>query len=263
MRFCIIAFSILFIALNSYGQDQMDVIYTKDGLVHKGHILERNFQQNRYTIALQSGSMLNIARHDIKQIKQEPTLVPISLDEPYRSYPSVNRDTPKPSKISGALYLGSSIHTLTTKTSIYTQDSTYTGISMAGQINLNRFFALYTEFNLGSFSKLVITDDLGGRISQSGNELADERYFSKQFGVILSSNLNTGWQVFTGAGGFSEHYSTSDASFDAYGGTVQLGIGYSWHSFQITSRIQYLYSPDYADAVQESSTGHIQLGFNF
>lgn len=269
MRLSIIAFCCIALSQYSIAQTNMGVTHNKDGNVLKSHILENNFQRSQYDIELQGGKLLEVSKIDVQQVQHEKSsLEPISLDQSYQGYPTSKPDI-KPNipqaleDISGSLYLGSSTHTLTTHTGSFTQDSVYTGISMAGQIHLNRFFALYTEFNLGSFSKLKITDELGGRITQSGNELADESYLSKQIGLIISTNLNTGWQVFTGAGAFSERYSTSDASFEAYGGSLQMGLGYSWQNFQITSRLQYFYSPDYPETVKESSTGHIQLGFNF
>jgi len=255
---------ILFIFLSvfsslSLANSAYDVIHTTDGDVIRGNIIERDFDNQQYAIQLFNGQIATIPENHIAHLEQ------LDLSESF----TTSQYTPVYSKSNakmahfGTLYIGTTVHTLTSQSGIYTKDATYTGINISGQLNLSKHLAMYGGVSIAEFSRLTISDGIGESFKQSGSALPDESYTSKQLGLIVSSNLSTGWQIFTGSGGFIENYATSSANFEAAGANLQFGVGYSWQGLQITARIHALFSPDYTDAVERSTTGHIQMGFNF
>jgi len=248
-----------FISFLSLANNTYDVIHTTDGNVIRGNIIERDFAAKMYTVQLFNGQIQSIPKDHIASLEQTD----LAQTYPSREFSPVHPKLSANKQHFGTLYVGTAIHTLSSHSGIYTKDATYTGINVSGQFNLSSHIALYGGVSIAEFSQLTISDGMGDSIKQSGSQLPDESYSSKHLGLIVSSNLSTGWQLFTGVGGFVEHYSTYSASFDAAGGDVQFGIGYSWQGLQITGRLHVMLSPDYTVAVDRSTTGHLQMGFNF
>lgn len=265
MRLSFFVVGVLFSSM-ILAQTPYDIIYKTDGTVLKGDLIERNFNNGQYRIQLANGNMVSVLRKNIQYVVRENTPnegVQATLQaSDHRLAPVKPLGEPE-HDISGSLYIGTMIHTLTTKSGIYSRAASYTGMSLASQYHLGRYFALYGEFNIGSYSKLKTTSEVGSSESITGNSLPDETYTSSHLGLILSNNLQQGWQIFTGAGVYSEHYATSDASFKAVGGLIQFGTGYSWQRFQVIGRINLRLSPDYTKAVESSNTALIQMGFHF
>ncbi|GAA6134128.1 hypothetical protein NBRC116188_09170 [Oceaniserpentilla sp. 4NH20-0058] len=263
MRMCFI-FLLMCVSLHIKAQHYQDIIYKTDGSVLKGTLLERNFSQGKYKIELASGEVLYVPRQEIEFIDRQTSAQPYQPKKTQQALAQPTYKTPDHTDeaIYGTLFVGSITHTLTTISGTTKNKASYTGVNLAGQYHLSPHFAFYADVNLASYSELKISNGFGDSLTQSGSDLPDEDYSSTQLSLILSSNLQTGWQLFTGIGGFSENYETSEASFNASGAVVQLGMGYNWHSLQIIARLNVLFSPDYTEAVDRSTTGHIQLGFN-
>lgn len=256
-----------------------DVIYKKDGSVLRGTLIEQDFANGKYKIQLNGGSVFSVDKADIEKIGKEAPIAngpnsgvnininnsPVINQNPQVEQSVVqntgNNETPH--KTRGTFYIGTMSHTLKTSTIIGDSEFTYSGLNLGGQLNANQHFAIYTDLNLGTFSEKQETDRFGNTTTFSGDDLADESYTSAQIGVILSTNLYQGWQFFTGLGVFSESYSTDEDSSTASGSDFQLGLGYSWQTLQVALRVNILNSSDYSDAVDSSTTGHLQLGFNF
>lgn len=255
-----------------------DVIYKKDGTILRGTLIEQDFANGKYKIQLTGGSVFSVDKNDIEKIGKEAPLagssnsgvnININNSPSIQQNPQVNQtahqntDLNPTHKTRGTFYIGTMSHTLKTKTVFGENEFTYSGLNIAGQINANQHLAAYADLNIGSFSEKVETDNNGNSTTYSGSDLADEDYSSAQLAVILSTNLYEGWQFFTGLGVYSESYETGTESFTSTGSDFQLGLGYSWQSLQLLVRINVLNSADYSDAVDSSSTGHLQLGFNF
>lgn len=256
-----------------------DVIYKKDGTILRGTLIEQDLANGKYKIQLNGGSVFSVDKDDIQKIGKEAPLavtspnngvnITINNNPSINQSPQVQQSTDQdtalyaPSKTRGTFYVGTMSHTLKTKTLFNESEFTYTGLNLAGQINVNQHFALYADLNMGSFSEKKETDSLGNTTTYSGSDLADEDYSSAQMAAILSTNLYEGWQFFTGLGVYSESYETDTESFDTTGTDFQLGLGYSWQTLQLLLRINILNSSDYSEAVDSSTTGHLQLGFNF
>lgn len=264
---------------SALSQPLEDVIYKKDGSVLRGTLIEQDFANGKYKIQLQGGSVFSIDKDDIEKISKEAPLsshkAASGTNINIHNSPSINQTTQAQSApiasqkdkelhvTRGTLYIGTMTHTLKTSTILGESKYTYSGLNLAGQLNVSRHFALYSDLNIGSFSEKEETDNYGNTYTYSGSSLVDENYSSVQVAAILSTNLYEGWQFFTGFGGFRETYKTDNDTFTATGSSFQLGLGYSWQTLQLILRINILNSSDYSDAVDTSDTGHLQLGFNF
>ncbi|MFY0640135.1 MAG: hypothetical protein JXR16_03740 [Bermanella sp.] len=271
--------STLFVPVFATASTLEDVIYKKDGSVLRGTLIEQDFANGKYKIQLNGGSVFSVDKADIEKIGKEAPIAngpnsgvnininnsPVINQNPQVEQSVVqntdNNETPH--KTRGTFYIGTMSHTLKTSTIIGDNEFTYSGLNLGGQMNANQHFAIYSDLNIGTFSEKKETDRFGNTTTFSGDDLADESYTSAQIGVILSTNLYQGWQFFTGLGVFSESYSTDIDSSTASGSDFQLGLGYSWQTLQVALRVNILNSSDYSDAVDSSTTGHLQLGFNF
>ena len=271
--------STLFVPVFATANTLEDVIYKKDGSVLRGTLIEQDFANGKYKIQLNGGSVFSVDKADIEKIGKEAPIangpnsgvnININNSPVINQNPQVeqsvgqntgNNETPH--KTRGTFYIGTMSHTLKTSTIIGDSEFTYSGLNLGGQLNANQHFAIYSDLNIGTFSEKKETDRFGNTTTFSGDDLADESYTSAQIGVILSTNLYQGWQFFTGLGVFSESYSTDIDSSTASGSDFQLGLGYSWQTLQVALRVNILNSSDYSDAVDSSTTGHLQLGFNF
>ena len=256
-----------------------DVIYKKDGSVLRGTLIEQDFSNGKYKIQLNGGSVFSVDKADIEKIGKEAPIAngpnsgvnininnsPVINQNPQveQSFTHSTGTDAAPRKTRGTFYIGTMSHTLKTSSIIGDSEFTYTGLNLGGQLNANQHLAIYSDLNLGTFSEKKETDRFGNSTTFSGDDLADESYTSAQIGVILSTNLYQGWQFFTGLGVFSESYSTDEDSSTATGSDFQLGLGYSWQTLQVALRVNVLNSSDYSEAVESSSTAHLQLGFNF
>ncbi|MGR6871264.1 hypothetical protein ACU6U9_02900 [Pseudomonas sp. HK3] len=265
-----------------------DVIYKKDGSVLRGTLIEQDFANGKYKIQLSGGSVFSVDKDDIEKISKEAPLVnngnQSGVNININNNPSINQTpqaqqvpqtpqvaqstTPLPvtevkNKTRGTLYIGTMSHTLKSSSIFGESESTYTGLNIAAQLNANQHMAIYTDFNIGTFSEKEETDRFGNTTTFSGDDLSDEDYTSVQIGVILSTNLYEGWQFFTGLGAFTESYSNDFDSSSASGSDIQFGLGYSWKTLQVVLRANVLNSSDYSENIDSSTTGHLQLGFNF
>ena len=266
-----------------------DVIYKKDGSVLRGTLIEQDFANGKYKIQLSGGSVFSVDKDDIEKISKEAPLagngnqsgvnININNNPSINQNPQVPQAVPQTPEIAqntvpqavsepknrtrGTLYIGTMSHTLKSSSIFGETESTYTGLNIAAQLNANKHLGLYADFNIGTFSEKEETDRFGNTTTYSGDDLSDEDYTSVQIAAILSTNLYEGWQFFTGLGVFSESYSNDFESSSASGSDIHFGIGYSWKTLQIVLRANVLNSSDYSDAIDSSTTGHLQLGFNF
>ena len=273
MRFLLITVFTMLLCTYLHGQVLEDVIYKKDGSILRGLLIEQDFANGRYKIQLQGGSIFSINKDDIEKLTKEAPLAsqtntPTATQTPATIAQPPAQEYPLPSitpdeGINGVFYIGSMVHTLTVASYVGETTFSYTGINLAGQYNFNKHLGLYADINLGKYSERKDTDIYGNTATYSGNDLTDESYTSSQVTLILSTNLYQGWQIFTGLGAYTEAYTTEDDAFSASGSDFQLGLGYSWRTLQILLRINVLNSSDYSDNVDSSTTGHLQLGFNF
>jgi hypothetical protein len=276
-RFITVVMACLLTSFMAQSVTLEDVIYKKDGSVLRGTLIEQDFANGKYKIQLQGGSVFSVDKGNIEKISKEAPLVDnspntsanannsanINQSLQVEQNPAQNESYVVPSETRGTFYIGSMIHTLKTTTVFSESVFTYTGLNLAGQFNMNQHFAIYADLNIGSFSEKEETDRFGNTNIYSGSDLTDEDYSSAQVAAILSTNLYQGWQLFTGLGVYSESYTTANDSFDTSGTDFQLGLGYSWQTVQLLLRINILNSSDYSDAVDSSTTGHLQFGFNF
>ncbi len=227
-----------------------DVIYKKDGSVLRGTLVEQDFENGRYKIQLQGGSLFSVNKADIEKITKEAPFVSSSTQSDgininINNNPSISQNpvieqspvmslskTPntEKSKAKSVFYIG----TMSKSFSDDNDDNgaSYSGLNLAYQANASEHIALYTALNIGSLS--TVTEN---SVEYDGAEFTDESYRSFELDALLSSNNYQGWQFYTGLGLFTEKYSTSSDSETFSGTNFILGMGYSWQTLQAQLRV--------------------------
>jgi hypothetical protein len=272
----------------SQAQDLEDVIYKKDGSVLRGILLEQDFENGRYKIQLQGGSLFSVQKDDIEKITKEAPLNAAVSDDGITINIENNPSTvqsPNVEQYTQALSQPEEKHTKhvffigTMSKSIKDEDDdgfAYSGINIAYQYSATEHLAFYTAINSGKFDTIIIDGD---RYEYEGTVI-DENFIQTQLGIMLSSNTYQGWQFYTGLGLFKEKYSNNNnfrysnnsirinsygnvSGSEHYSGTnFLLGMGYSWQTLQVQFRITMDDSDDYKPGYSHSTT-NLQLGFNF
>ena len=262
-------------SFSAAAQTLEDVIYKKDGSVLRGTLVEQDFENGRYKIQLQGGSLFRVDKADIEKITKEAPFVSSDaksdgINININNNPSISQNpvieqspvmslsqTPntEKSKAKSVFYIG----TMSKSFSDENDDNgaSYSGLNLAYQANASEHIALYTALNLGSLS--TVTEN---GVESDVNDFSDESYRSFELDALLSSNNYQGWQFYTGLGLFTEKYSTSSDSETFSGTNFILGIGYSWQTLQAQLRVAINNSSDYNDEFTHSSA-NLQLGFNF
>jgi len=266
--------ALLMAAFSTQAQNLEDVIYKKDGSVLRGTLVEQDFENGRYKIQLQGGSLFSVNKADIEKItKEAPTSsisnangININIDNNpvINQNPVVNQNPVANAyalndrsqrEIKSVFYIGSMGKSFMDDEQQF--GASYSGLNLAYQANASKHIAIYTALNIGSLSTMTMNG-----VELDVSDVSDEKYRSVEIDALLSSNNFQGWQFYTGLGLFSENYSTSSQS-DSYTGTnFILGIGYSWQALQAQLRMAFNNSPDYNDAYSHVNA-NLQLGFNF
>ena len=276
-----------------------DVIYKKDGSVLKGTIIEQNFRSGKFKIQLLGGSIFVIDENDIDKItKEESTSTAKSTESELNQVAKESRarltdnsvntlatqrfnnqaalvEQPSPyNPIKSTVYIGSLSHRVSLEFDRYVyngfstelkkleQTAYFSGFKLGFQQVHTKHIASHYTLNIGSLDSIEITDEDDYIIeSYSGSDLADEDYLGLSASVIASTNLQKGWQFFTGLGLLHDEYSNEfeDYTFTSLG--LELGMGYAWEKAQLSLQYQGVMAGDY-DSDLTVSNIHLQLGIN-
>jgi len=260
-------------SFSAAAQTLEDVIYKKDGSVLRGTLVEQDFENGRYKIQLQGGSLFRVDKADIEKITKEAPFVSSDaksdgINININNNPSISQNPvieQSPTDImplsekrntKSVFYIG------TMGKSLHDEDETfgeyYRGLNLAYQVNASEHIAIYTAVNFGSRSTVTI-----GGTEYDSEPFGEVSYHSFELNALLSSNNYKGWQFYTGLGLFSEKFSPSIGDSDSFNGSnFILGMGYSWQTLQVQIRTAINNSSDYNDEHSHSLT-NLQLGFNF
>jgi hypothetical protein len=254
---------------SAFAQNLQDVVYKRDGSVLRGILVEQDFENGRYKIQLEGGSVFSVDKADIEKITKEVhhnAAVNINIDNnpTINQNPVIKQDADispmlnntQKTHFDNVFYIG------VMGKSIMTEDEQsgkhYSGLNLAYQKSLSKHFTIYSAVNVG---RLI-------RITSFGSESdlpegADaEKYRSLEVDALFSTNNYQGWQFYTGLGLFKEKYSLGEDCETVTGTNLILGMGYSWKSLQAQLRVAINNSSDYQDDINASSSA-LQLGFNF
>ena len=268
----------MLLATVTHGQSMEDVIYKTDGSILRGSIIEQDFTNKRYRIQLKGGSIFGVAETDIQKITKEPvftspqTLVastPITAIQPEAQAPSqmpMQSLMPQPDPISSVLHIGTLGHNIHYPIDGFFEDrervERYTGARLAMELIHSDHIATRYGLEGGSLDTVEIID--------SNNNVLDEfeasyekDYMGVDASVILSTNLQKGWQFHTGLGIFNHIYITDNESEQFTGSQIEIGLGYSWENVQLGFQLEGMMSSDYPDEVDSQTSATLQLGFNF
>lgn len=161
----------------------------------------------------------------------------------------------------GNVFIGTMYHSLNVRTLNDQRDYVYRGLNLAVQLDIHKHWGLYAGLNAGELNKIQVDNNTSIK-TYSGSQAPNDTYINTQLGLILSTNLDRGWQFFTGLAAFSERYSESFGSTRISGIACHFGSGYSWEEFQVTARYSGLNSSEYPDDFG-SEVWNLQLGINF
>ena len=264
------------LSLQTHASNLEDVVYKKDGSVLRGTLIEQDFENGRYKIQLEGGSVFAIDKADIEKITKEAPLNPVSQSNGINinidNSPSIQQNPNQTLEQSPAItnYAGLAADNDDFENVIYigsmgksiTDDNedgwAYSGFNVAIQRNFTEHHGAYLALNSGKISE-IIRD--GERYEIPSFIDSEERVTQLQLAGLLSTNLYRGWQFYTGAGLFVERY--SEPTNDTVSGfNVLLGMGYSWKTIQLQLRVSADISDDYGDDYS-GSTANLQLGFNY
>ncbi len=286
MRFSVLILA--FISHISFAQDLQDVIYKKDGSILRGQLIEQDFTNGTYKIQLAGGSVFNITKDEIDKITKEQPFnntaqTGSGININVENNPSINQApvvTQKP-VIKQTSFANTYIkkpkkenrHSI--RIGRMTKDITdsndngvgFTGFNIAYQYNLDKHFAIYTEYNNGDLNSTVRDGD---DYYIDSHQKDNYNFYGTEVSAMLSSNNFQGWQFYAGLGAFQETFTYFDDSTTVSGAVVTLGMGYSWQNLQLNLRLSghgsddYEKTPDYYSDDDISATNVVlQLGFNF
>ncbi len=255
-----------------------DVIYKKDGSVLRGSLIEQDFENGRYKIQVQGGSIFAVSKDEISKISKEAPLnntvnndsgVNINIENNPTITQSPSQSIQQTSTLPTYDYSGDQAiekrhsirigHMRKDITDSNDDGISFSGVNIAYQYNFDENIAFYTEYNTGDFDA-VIRD---GEHYESYASGYDGRSFNSiETSAILSSNNYQGWQFYAGLGVFHENYDLNGSSDDISGAVFTLGLGYSWKVVQLHMRVSGHSSDDYPDDMSSSNTA-LQLAFNY
>lgn len=285
MRFMILALA--FISQMAFAQDLQDVIYKKDGSILRGSLIEQDFENGRYKIQLQGGSIFAVSKDDINKISKEAPLNAVSdsgaVNINIENNPTITQtptQTLQQNPIVQAYgYTGShneekrhSIRVGSMSKNITDSNDdgfSLSGINIAYQYNFDENIAFYAEYNKADFDTVIIDGEHyeSNYFSYNYNDefyniYDDVSLKSIEASAMLSTNNYQGWQFYAGLGIFNEQFENQSSSYDISGTVVTLGMGYSWQAIQLQLRVSGHSSSDYGDDVSSSNTA-LQLGYNY
>lgn len=291
MRHLALITSLLFSSLAS-SQTLEDVIYKKDGSILRGQLVEQDFENNRYKIQLQGGSVFVVVKDEISKITKEAKIQPTSITSsastsvstsesvstpvvpqpvPETRFIPLNSPVPFVADYQNTLFIGRHFHEISTpEDSIYsyfsqdevTRNQNFRGFRLGYQRAHSKHLASIYAVEFGKLDSVTIEDDKNDVVYES-LAFEDTRYLGLNGSVIISTNLQKGWQFFVGGGVFHNRYFRDSSDFDAYGTQLDLGLGYSWYNCQLLMRVD----TDLTNSLDEEDADlfnlSIDFGYNF
>jgi hypothetical protein len=259
-----------------------DVIYKKDGSILRGQLIEQDFENGRYKIQLQGGSIFAVSKDDINKISKEAPLnttvkgdkgVNINIENNPVITQSPKQSIQQSSTLQAYAYTDDqavekrhSIRIGHMGKDISNSDDygvSFSGINIAYQYSLDEHVAFYTEYNKGDFDSIITN---GEYVEANRNSFGISSFSGVEVSAMLSTNNYQGWQFYAGLGAFKESYTFQDHNDEAVGTVITLGMGYSWKTVQLHMRVSEHSSSDYDYGVDEnlsSANFALQLAFNY
>lgn len=278
MRALLFALGLSCMAFNAaYGVE--DVVYTKDGSVLRGKLIEQDFENNRYKLQIDGGSVLAIAKEDISKITKEPSAqLPTSKSSNKKMSPKLktrsshgkvhNSVPPKPATFN-TVYFGRVYHETSEpykdhlSNNSYTQFHNYRGFRAAFQHEHSEHIATLYALETAKLDTITIEDKDRNDTIYNLNLPETVRYLGVKSSVIASTNLNKGWQFYLGGGLFYDTYFQDSGNSNNFGLRYDFGLGYSWYNCQAMLRFSGDLTNNQPNSKAESAEAVIDFGFNF
>jgi hypothetical protein len=278
MRALLFALGLSCIAFNAaHGFD--DVVYTKDGSVLRGKLIEQDFENNRYKLQIKGGSVLAIATEDIRKITKEPAAQLPANDSPSeKAMPEPNTLTTQgkihnvaPTKPAtfNTVYFGRVYHETSEpykdhfSNNDYTQYHNYRGLRAAYQHEHSEHIATLYALETAKLDTITIEDKDRNDTIYNLNIPESVRYLGVKSSIIASTNLNKGWQFYLGGGLFYDTYFQDSGNRNNAGILYDFGLGYSWYTCQAMLRFSGDLTNNQSNSKAESAEAVIDFGYNF
>ncbi len=138
----------------------------------------------------------------------------------------------------------------------------YNGMKLGFQHSHSKHIASHYAVNMGSISRIeTVSKDDYILEKLSGSELIKEDYLGLSASIIASTNLQKGWQFFTGLGLIHDEYSNDFADYTFTSIGLELGMGYNWQKVHLGLQYQGVLAGDYDSEITVSNL-NLQLGIN-
>ncbi len=260
-----LALSMLLFSLSALSVTAEDIIYKKDGSVLRGQLIEQNFSDHSYTIKLAKGPVLVVAQQDISNIVNHTN--PASTSHLNQTSGYTLKSSPPTKDHQYTVFIGRHFHEITTpEHNIYNYFSSadvsrhqnFHGFRVGLQAAHSRHFATLYALEMGRLNRVTIDDRQHDMMYESPS-YEDTRYFGLDASVILSTNLQKGWQFYIGGGVFHNRYLRDSSDFNAYGTQLDFGLGYSWYNCQLLMRVD----TDLSNSLNGENADLFNLSFDF
>lgn len=276
-----------------------DVIYKTDGSVLRGTLVEQDFTNGTYKIQLSGGSVFNVTKDQIEKITKEAPFSNNSVQGTsgininVANNPSINQAPvieqkpvinqqatidayagiePQEKQFDNVFYVALLAHTVTMPSDYspsyywgsneeYEDEHQYNGIKLSYQRNHSDHIAAHYSIQSAELDSIE-TVDSENRVIHRQSEVANIDYLGLSASILASTNLHQGWQFFAGLGIFNDRYTNDNISDDVSGASIDLGMGYSWQTIQVSLNGNAKFSDEYADDVSASNVA-LAVGFNY
>lgn len=271
--------ALIAVSTTVHSQSSQDVIYKKDGSILRGVIIEQDFNNNIYKIQLAGGSIFVVQGEDLERISKEnikqhnptyqtePNFRPASEANPVEVNPHYFPTAYQAKPITNTqhvVYIGTLSHNIAAP---YLYDNNlsveynYTGIKLAVQKNHDQHIATHYTLNIGTLSSVELVND-DNEVLAKDDDFDPQNYLGLSAAVIASTNLQYGWQFFTGGGINHDEYSFVVGETTHTGLSLELGLGYAWTNAQAILRYQTYLLHDYPDELDIDGI-NFEMGFHF
>lgn len=268
-RFFVISILIALLPAQVSAAQYQDVIHKKDGSILKGTLIEQDFQQQRYKIQLEGGSVFVVEQTDISKITKEP--LPTSESVAISAPLSKRHDSEqKPVQATSALFIGVYSHKRSQPENWgflnlpgYTREENFRGTQLGFHQFLTPHLAMVYTLEKAELEEIIIRDEDSNEDLYGLPITEDIDYLGKKVSLILSTNQHNNWRFFIGAGLYHNDYKGESRSESLYGSRLDVGMGYSWSRIQLMLRAAGDLSNNEDDIDYSLFDFSLTLGVNF
>ena len=205
-----------------------NVIYTTNGSVLKGTIIEQDFKNGRYQIQLNNGQVVTLKKPEISRIKKDnqitnlqvtPPTVSAQRSAPIYSTPTAKKRLTKPSEFT----LGYLHHTIQYDRNPFYNTSpkeSFNGVRIGYVKPLRRLLTFRSDL------EFAVEDH-----ETSIFDIDEKQYVGLSASLTAGRRFNSGFEMFAGPGIFIHNYIMEGDDDGDLGTMASAGFGFNWRKF--------------------------------